>query len=422
MKKWTVSWVSLLVGVLTVASIGSAQTKKLTFWTWWSNPVLGVLNEAADKMGSEFEKKFPNIEIEVRDAPTGGAFQDRLITSIAGGSGPDVYFVDMYWAFDLFSKGLAVDLTPFIEREGIDVNAYWPGLVEQWTGPNGAIYGLPTFADPAVMHVHKDVLGEMGIPVPSIDWTTDEYMALAKRVTRDFSGDGEIDQWTSPWEPYHFSMLWNFGGDYFSQDGRRVLIDSPQAVAAAEWLRELHSAGLLGGSWAGKTAVVMPGWSSAAHFQVDPEVEYDTTWVRMPRKERYVHPWVSHAVFINPNTPHLEEAWEFVKWTASREMQERIMVPIGFTPTFKNDPELIDQFLNLGNIHIASPESFEAALPPTADTQASLYPKWPLASEVDQVFRRAIDGENAASAIIQSEIDAVQKRVDEYWARSDSDD
>src|SRR5439155_1169788 len=75
---------------------------------------------------------------------------------------------------------------------------------------------------------------------PTDDWTWDDFLRVAKQVTRDTDGDGSIDQWGSAfdgrlavWLPW----IWAGGGDVLCADGRRAsgCLDSRATIEALRW-------------------------------------------------------------------------------------------------------------------------------------------------------------------------------------------
>lgn len=62
----------------------------------------------------------------------------------------------------LFDKGQLADLTSFIEKDGIDLEAY-NGLANNFKMPGGEVVGLPTRTDYYVLYYNKDIFDAAGV-------------------------------------------------------------------------------------------------------------------------------------------------------------------------------------------------------------------------------------------------------------------
>jgi multiple sugar transport system substrate-binding protein len=97
----------------------------------------------------------------------------------------------------------------------------------------GKLLGLPTDFSPIVILYNQDLFDRFGVPHPSQNWTTDEFLDSAKRLTRDTDGDGHTDVFGfATIDSYNRwpAWVWNNGGEILSKDGKRCLMDSPEAI------------------------------------------------------------------------------------------------------------------------------------------------------------------------------------------------
>lgn len=180
-----------------------------------------------------------NPEYDLRLDPTNSGME-KVIVQCVGGVGPDLF--DCYDGFQLSAyvrSGIAWDVTEELKRAGVDVpGSVWPSVY-----PNcildGRVYGHPTNAAVDAIWLNKQIFDDLGIPYPDGDWDWDEFIALAKRLTK-FDERGR---------PVHFGFLcdwyqWKtfvraWGGRLFSEDGTRCVVDSPEAIAGIQFLHDL---------------------------------------------------------------------------------------------------------------------------------------------------------------------------------------
>ena len=67
----------------------------------------------------------------------------------------------------------------------------------------GKLVGLPTDFSTIVMFYNKDWFDRCGVPYPHDNWTWQEYLEIAHRLTRDTDGDGRIDVWGTSNQPVY---------------------------------------------------------------------------------------------------------------------------------------------------------------------------------------------------------------------------
>ncbi|MEU4067731.1 sugar ABC transporter substrate-binding protein [Streptomyces wedmorensis] len=182
---------------------------KVTVWAW--EPTL-------KKVAEDFEKKYPNVDIELVNAGTGDEQYTALQNALTAGSGaPDVAQIE-YYALDQFTIGKFVeDLSPYgAQRWG---TSFTIGPWDAVTGDK-AVYALPMDSGPMAFFYNKKVFDKHGITVPT---TWDEYVqaarALHKADPRVFITNDTGDAGATT------SLIWQAGGRPYKTDGTDVTID-----------------------------------------------------------------------------------------------------------------------------------------------------------------------------------------------------
>jgi multiple sugar transport system substrate-binding protein len=190
-----------------------AKGGKILVWSW--EPTL-------KKVVTAFEAKYPNVDVELVNAGTGGKQYTALQNAITANSGtPDVAHVE-YYALPQFAlaKSLA-DLTGFGAGK-LDAT-FTPG---PWNGvrQGSAIFGLPMDSGPMALFYNDEVFKKHGVKVPT---TWDEYLDAARKlhaadpntyITNDTGDAG-----------FTTSMIWQAGGRPYKTDGTNVAIDFSDA-------------------------------------------------------------------------------------------------------------------------------------------------------------------------------------------------
>jgi multiple sugar transport system substrate-binding protein len=190
-----------------------------------------------------FERDHPGITVQQQSAGTGQAeYRERILTSMLAGTPPDVFLLDNIDVPAFTSRGVTLDLSPYLQRLGVDLSRYDSTVLGIFRRGD-AIYALPKGYSPMVMVYNMDLFDRAGLPYPTDDWTWDDFVRIAKILTRDTDGDGQIDQWGTAFDRRVFlwvPWVWSGGGDVLCPDGTKAsgCLDAPASVAAIRWYTE----------------------------------------------------------------------------------------------------------------------------------------------------------------------------------------
>lgn len=271
------SSVAVIVALVLAALLSPAAHGEVVFWTWWH-----VDEEDLARMSEYVGEEVVYRELFFDD------FQNQLIVAVAGGSAPDLIFVDPAWFDDFAQKGALTDLTSFIERdtEGIPFDDIFPTGMNLWN-VDGRQLALPGNVSPSLWWYNGTMFTELGLPYldDSFDW--DQFFEYARRATRDTNGDGLHDaKGLMPWWFDIVTLIWSNGGELF-MDGE-IAIDSGAAREALIYYKEFWDRELI------------VNWEELAHlgFAQVP----DRAW-----KEGYVAfapggDWVGPSTVRDPST------------------------------------------------------------------------------------------------------------------------
>lgn len=401
-----------LVAALALAAPAFAQQQvTLTVSTWW----LGIesLDEHMRALGAAFEAKNPGVKVEFVNYGW-GEYLDKLTVAFAGGTAPDVYFVDQYWVGDIIANGLAENLDPYIQRDGLDMTAFRPGglrVFQSWWAGNN-VYGLPVFATSYDITANLTMIENAGLVVPPRDWTTDDFVQYCRSLTVDRDGDGTPDQWCMA-NPFHLfkTMIYNYGGEVL-RDGKLVM-DSAEAIAGATFpiLVQQSTQGM---APQGQQAFLqLQAAMTTEHPPFNPETEYII--LEMPKAVQQTKNILTHGYMVSSATPHKAEAWEFVKFVAAEE-GSLMWAEFGSTPA-RYDSELWITWLeaqtdaNVNRRDVAPLAGQPEASEPTMPGWLRIHDEWAY------VFGQSLLGNSDYTTELRGRIGAWQSIVDNFLAR-----
>lgn len=179
-------------------------------------------------------------------------YDTRLITQLSGSSGPDLFWVSAQRAAQFAAQGAMLDITDRLKNSdspAAKTDDYFENSLKPFTY-NGKIFGLPWLEQPVMLYVNKDLFDKANIPYPTTDWTWNDFLDAAKKLTVDANGkhpgeDGfdakNIKQWgftLNGWPPAQM-FIWQNGGEVISEDLSSSPIDTPQAMEALKFYADL---------------------------------------------------------------------------------------------------------------------------------------------------------------------------------------
>ncbi|MBO1752128.1 sugar ABC transporter substrate-binding protein [Actinotalea sp. BY-33] len=318
------------------AAAGGETTIRYAFW--------GVPEEVEvqEQLKAAFEAEHPEITVELDHVSDAGAFGANMLTQIAGGNAPDVFYVGEALVSSFGQRGVLEDLMPYIERDGVDLEAYIDGTVQPLVTPENEMFAFPKDNTPMMVYYNKRLFDEAGVEYPSDDWTWEEMRTAAEQLT--VREGNQVRQYGidygAGWTTY-MPTVYSNGGTLFNEDRTASTYADPATAEAVQaiadlWLTEPAVApspdafaemGLNGTDLflSGRLAMQLNGrWN--AFFIRDLEDEWGVA--PMPSLEEGKTTSLFVTLAVPENSQNKDAAWEFVKFVVSEEGQ-RINSPTG---------------------------------------------------------------------------------------------
>lgn len=215
-----------------------------------------LLEIELDKLTIEaFERLHPDIDVLYEPNP-GRQYAEKILTGLATDEPPDVFLLDSKLIPTFTNKEVLLDLNPYADSLGIDLTQWYPNVLDI-ARKKGALYAFPKGFTPLMFFYNRKLFDEAGVAYPTDDWTWDDYLSSARRLTRDTNGDGLIDQYGTAFTNYYFywiAWVWSNGGDVVDPEGRVAtgFLNSPRTESALQFcinLRDTFNVAPDVGSW-----------------------------------------------------------------------------------------------------------------------------------------------------------------------------
>jgi multiple sugar transport system substrate-binding protein len=342
---------------------GTAGTPKggALFWQWGAGYVDGFTT-----LVKEYNAKNTGVTINFDPGvvSTGNtSYWDKLTAAIAGNVGPDVFLMNTNartWA----SQGLMRPVDDLVKKDkaATDLNLSTNKAFAQWYDVNGKQMGWPWDYSCIITAYNVAHLKEAGLKLPSElgdkwDWST--FREYAQKLTKPGSRWGAHPAFGD--ESGWLNFVRANGGDYLTEDRKKAVLGSPQAIEAMEFLvglvqrdrvvptRQESSAnnGTVDMLINGLISMGTYGDWSMTDFVKRGASNFEWDIAPIPFKNGKTGNSANlRGLVINAQSKNVEQAFDFMKFMLGKGVQDRV------PPLFGEVPARLDS----ANDVYASPE------------------------------------------------------------------
>ncbi len=337
---------------------------KVTYGQWGTN----VETEQTKELLKEFNKKYPNVEVEVISKDW-GTYWTSLTAQATTKDLPDVFKMSFAYVDKYAKLGAMKDLTDLIASTGFNTGDFEPGVLAAHQ-VDGKQVSLPRDANTIVLYYNKGLFEDAktnpaGAAIPSKEMTWDEALDIAKKMTIDKNGktaaDPDFDannvvQWglavdaagsaDSVLEPQIES-----NGAKLVNDDQSLALESPEAKQVLEFFSNLvvqnHVTPTFGQSQSlakepfltlatGKVAMSFAGSWSAGEFK-NANIQFDAVLPPKFKETKTVVQVAGNA--MSPYSKNEQAAWALLSWLAGPEGQIALAKQGGAIPANKQAAE-----------------------------------------------------------------------------------
>ena len=352
-----------------------------------------------------FKEVCPSVTVDYQPIPDN--FQDKLKAQMAGGTAPDVFYVDDQLMTAFASSGQLMALDDVMAQAGVSRDDFIPSLLTIFT-LDGVTYALPKDWGTLGLVYLPDAFADAGIDEPTDDWTWDDMRAAAVTISEkgNYAGYCMGNDWAR-FAPFAFSN----GGAFASDDFASATLDTAAVKDMATFVTDMFNEGSLvrpadiSASWCGeaigKELVAMTlegGWMVNTMNLTFPDVTWKTSLVPEGDVTR-ADVIFTNGVGVNAASEYPMASAAFAIYLTGAENQGEI-VKTGFA--YSTHPEQIDMIGNVNDKAIA-----EGGLLP--DTRVAYW--GPYTSKVNDAVSKALEriwlGEQTVEeAFVQAQAEA----------------
>ncbi len=237
--------------ILPAAAEKTSNRKQKVILRLWGGSMWGVprkddttpFGRSSRAVFEAFKKEHPEIEIVTASGLTiqGPASESNFLLAMAGGTAPDVAYVNFRKLHTFMGQGFLYPLDEFVKEDPETLKRIHPQIRKVIT-VDGHIYCVPWFQCVMALHYRKDLFRDAGLDPnkPPRNW--DEFYEYAKKLTKPEKG-----QWGTAFPMSAGSWMltdyiWQAGGDVIARDKNgdyRAVFNGPGGVTALKFFKKL---------------------------------------------------------------------------------------------------------------------------------------------------------------------------------------
>ncbi|MBN1897212.1 MAG: sugar ABC transporter substrate-binding protein [Spirochaetes bacterium] len=315
-----------------------------------------------EKAVSLFEKENPDIKVRMEHVPY-GQYWPKIETMIAGGSSPDVIFLESTRASAFIDLNALEPLNSYIEDDSdFKKENYYPQAIQAYTH-EGILYGIPNDMAIYAVYYNQDLFDRAGVDYPRSNWTWTDFRKICQALTIDQDKDGNPETYGFNIGWTYYLWIWQNGGDFYNNasDPKQSTINTKAVKDALQFLKDLIYKYRVAPTFAqaasfgdaaemfmtGKVAMIIEGHWMVPQFKSIKSFKWDvasTAAAELPKRKVKANYNAGSCFSIPRMAKHKEKAWKLIKFLAGNKGQ-KILIEGGFSTPALQTKEITDFFL-----------------------------------------------------------------------------
>ena len=225
----------------------------------------------------------PDTQVQLNLVPD---YDTKLQTALAGGSPPDIFYIDSFKLPDL----VAANAVAPIGDQLTNPDDFYPSMREAFT-IDGTFYCPPKDFSTLALEYNKDLFDAAGVEYPTTDWTWDDLRAAAEKLTN--ADAGTYGMVLSPDFARLIAFIYQAGGTITDEGFTAMTLDTDAVKQATDFYVNLVADG-----FAAQPSDLDSGWAGEAFGKGKAAMAMEGNWIVPFLKDQY--PDVNYGVVELP--------------------------------------------------------------------------------------------------------------------------
>lgn len=307
----------------------SAKTVNLKFSIWGND----THKKMYEDLIAQYKKTHPNVNVEIMIIPATD-YQQKLSVMMASKTAPDIQWLMERAIPQFMENGQLEDLSSIKADAAYDATDLIPSTLDLVTKGN-KLYGIAFSTPPNMIYYNKTLFKEKGLKTPTElykegKWTYEEMTKAAQAISQPDKGIYGMNLirpggWNTSWIESLQTLVWAYGADFFSKDGRKFALNTKEGEQALQYFSDamfkskIHpKPGDQTTFESGKIGMQQDLFSFMGKAKAVKDFEWDIA--PMPKGPGGQGTTLGYAAYtVTKGNPHTAEAIEFVKFLSNKE-------------------------------------------------------------------------------------------------------
>lgn len=221
-------------------------------------------NARLQEMVDAFNAANPDLNVTLNQVPD---YDTVLQTAIAGGSPPDVFYIDSFRLPDYVAANALMPIGDQMD----DADDFYPSLRQAFT-IDGTFWCPPKDFSTLALQYNTDLFDAAGLDYPTPDWTWSDMRAAAETLTDADAGvyglvlPADLARW--------IAFLYQAGGTVTNEDFTAMTLDSQEALEATDYYVNMVLDG-----FAAQPSDLESGWPGEAFGKGQAAMALEGNWI-----------------------------------------------------------------------------------------------------------------------------------------------
>ncbi len=306
----------------------------------WGNPEQLELEE---RMCAKFNERQDRVHVRFFKVPS-SAYGNKMLVMLASHTAPDIMRVDHYGFPSLVKKDYFYALDDLIkEDKGFSLDDFFKSAIDEGRY-NGKLYGLNVLFGGPLIYYNKTLVKNAGLEDPydlfrQGKWTWDAFREYAIKMTKKGS-HGRYSQFGAsiPYMPITYATVQVRGGQIMDPSQTRVMLSNESGTETWKFWYELRhkyhaaptpsqSANSVFSFESGKLGMYFDFMGMTPRYrQVIKSFDWDVVPMPCVPGSKYIVK--GNQLSMYAETKHPKEAWEFMKFLTSPEIEKQLAIDL----------------------------------------------------------------------------------------------
>ncbi len=243
MRTYRVLATALALAATTIglAACGSGDStagngKAIEIWEGYT----GAEAKAFAHLVAQYDKSHPGVTVQPLFVNNDNTLT-KVQAAVRGGTPPDIAYLYGSWAPNVAKITGVVTLTNVVKSKSVNWSDFWVGERDVAT-VGGRVIGIPALVDNLAVVYNKTLFAQAHLPVPAPDWTWQQFVTDAQKLTNAGTkqfGTAYVTPGSEDTVWHWEALLWAAGGALLNSGNTKAAFDSPAGLASLNTLRTM---------------------------------------------------------------------------------------------------------------------------------------------------------------------------------------